>query len=566
MANKNLLKKIAPVILSATVAMTGMPSAAFAAEFSDEEVLLDGSAEDEEADVEIADTEADVAEDEADTDITIADADENADDAETAEEELSDAEDVFGAEGETEAFAEDGNAVESGFVYGTANIPYADFFYGEMNEVQQNAEMQLDAADPVTAAGYREDGMYDAVTSCTNNKSKRYATSYYTENTENGSVTLEGIRDVNIAVPTSLYKEAQEAIKEGKNCSNQLLSIIGSLQKVSETAPESGEYKVLNGDGTLTAMKTKTKELKFNSSISTSSAWGDYEVIVEFGDENPDQPTTANMMGAIFETSDGEKYAMEHSQNLWLKTGKIAFAVKDGFVEPHGNTIDAKRSQGLEGKTIKKITYLVKDDMYPFYWTSSERGIFMRYTYEFKKKAVELYRQGKWIDAPNDIINLKNFHDMIVRWHHLEESNTSDCLKHYGTNKKWSPEEKYELVARVIAGDTITSVAYTVGINSGLLAQWIRKYKIWGYNGLVGRRKGRKPKESAMKKMNINNPRKLNESEYEELIRLRAEITYIKAENEAIKKEIALREEREAALLKAKKQQSSKNSKKKDIC
>lgn len=357
MANKNLLKKIAPVILSATVAMTGMPSAAFAAEFSDEEVLLDGSAEDEEADVEIADTE----EDEADTDITIADADENADDAETAEEELFDAEDVFGTEGETEAFAEEGNAVESGFVYGTANIPYADFFYGEMNDVQQNAEIQLDAADPVTAAGYREDGMYDAVTSCTNVKSKRYETSYYTENTENGSVTLEGIKNVNIAVPTSLYNEAQTAIKEGKNCSNQLLSIIRSLQNVSETAPESGEYKVLNGDGTLTAMKTKTKELKFNSSISTSSAWGDYEVIVEFGDENPDQPTTANMMGAIFETSDGEKYAMEHSQNLWLKTGKIAFAVKDGFVEPHKNTIDAKRSQGLEGKTITKITYLVKD-------------------------------------------------------------------------------------------------------------------------------------------------------------------------------------------------------------
>lgn len=52
---------------------------------------------------------------------------------------------------------------------------------------------------------------------------------------------------------------------------------------------------------------------------------------------------------------------MEHSQNLWLRTGEIAFAVKDGFVEPHKNTIDAKRSKGLEGKTIKKITYLVKD-------------------------------------------------------------------------------------------------------------------------------------------------------------------------------------------------------------
>ena len=294
--------------------------------------------------------------------ITIADARRTQYDAETAEEELSECQtDVSGAEGETEAFAEDGNAVESGFVYGTANIPYADFFYGEMNDVQQNAEMQLDAADPVTAAGYREDGMYDAVTSCTNNKSKRYATSYYTENTENGRVTLEGIRDVNIAVPTSLYKEAQEAIKEGKNCSNQLLSIIGSLKNVSETAPESGEYKVLNGDGTLTAMTTETKTLTVDSSISTSSVWGNYQVSVEFGDKNPDQPTTANMMGVIFETSDGEKYAMEHSQNLWLRTGEIAFAVKDGFVEPHGNTIDAKRSQGLEGKTIKKITYLVKD-------------------------------------------------------------------------------------------------------------------------------------------------------------------------------------------------------------
>lgn len=359
MANKNLLKKIAPVILSATVAMTGMPSAAFAAEFSDEEVLLDGSAEDEEADVEIADTE----EDEADTDITIADADENADDAETAEEELFDAEDVFGTEGDVDAFSAEGeaDAVSGDFVYGTANVPYADFFYGEMNDVAQNATMQLDAADPVTAAGYREEGMYDAVTSCTNSKSKRYDTSYYTENTENGSVILEGIKAVNIAVPASLYNDAKKAIEEGKSCSNQLLKIVSSLENVSETAPASGEYKILNGDGTLTAMTTETKELNVESSITASSPWGNYQVSVEFGNNNPDQPTTANMMGVIFETSDGKKYGMEHSQNLWLRTGEIAFAVKDGFVEPHKNTIDSKRSAGLEGKTITKITYLVKD-------------------------------------------------------------------------------------------------------------------------------------------------------------------------------------------------------------
>ena len=59
-------------------------------------------------------------------------------------------------------------------------------------------------------------------------------------------------------------------------------------------------------------------------------------------------------------------------------------------------------------------------------------------------------------------------------------------------------------------------------------------------------------------------PRPLSESEREELIRLRAEIEYIKAENAVIKKEIALREEKEAARLKAKKQQSSKNLEQKD--
>ena len=60
-------------------------------------------------------------------------------------------------------------------------------------------------------------------------------------------------------------------------------------------------------------------------------------------------------------------------------------------------------------------------------------------------------------------------------------------------------------------------------------------------------------------------PRKLDESEYEELIRLRSENEYIKAEIEVIKKQMALRHEKWAAQLKAKKQQSSKISGEKDI-
>ena len=42
-------------------------------------------------------------------------------------------------------------------------------------------------------------------------------------------------------------------------------------------------------------------------------------------------------------------------------------------------------------------------DMYPLYWTPSRGGIIMRYTYEYKRKCVELYREGKWPETPEGV-------------------------------------------------------------------------------------------------------------------------------------------------------------------
>ena len=187
----------------------------------------------------------------------------------------------------------------------------------------------------------------------------------------------------------------------------------------------------------------------------------------------------------------------------------------------------------------------------------------MRYSYEFKRKCIELYRDGKWPETPEGIKDPDNFHTMIRRWARMEDLNGSEALKHIGTAKNWTPEEKLGLVSQVIAGRPNQTVAIEAGISDGMLYQWVRKYKVLGYNGLVNKKRGRPSGNPEMKKINFNNPRKLEESEYEELIRLRAENEYIKAENAIIKKEIALREEKEAARLKAKKQRSSKNSGKK---
>ena len=199
-------------------------------------------------------------------------------------------------------------------------------------------------------------------------------------------------------------------------------------------------------------------------------------------------------------------------------------------------------------------------DMYPQYWTPSIGGILMKYSYKFKRQCVELYRQGKWPETPKDITE-KNFHNTIRVWVRIEDKCGPEALRHKNQRKTWSAEEKYELVAKVLAGASNKETAISAGINAGLLYQWVRCYKIKGYQGLVAQRKGRPPKEPEMKKK--IEPAELTPSEREEMILLRAENERLRAEIAIVKKEIALREERCAAQLKAKKLRSSKNCVKK---
>ena len=213
---------------------------------------------------------------------------------------------------------------------------------------------------------------------------------------------------------------------------------------------------------------------------------------------------------------------------------------------------------------VEKVTVLDVYDMICTLFTgqTSKEGIFMRYSYEFKKKCVELYRQGKWADTPPGL-SKDSFRSKIRRWRRIEDLYGSEALKPKHIFKSYSPDEKLNIVSEVLAGKSYLEVSIANGVEDTMVHQWVRKYKNEGYNGLVNKQKGRKPKGS--ENMRKTNPAPLTESEREELIRLRAENEYIKAENEVIKKEIALREEKQAALLKARKQQLSRNSERKDI-
>mgnify|MGYP001301255835 CR=1 FL=1 len=281
------------------------------------------------------------------------------------ETELKEAKDILAKEAPTQAEVDEAvkhltaakNALDK-YVYGTANLSYADFYYGELNNVKEDTTLDLTSDK---AASYRVSGMYDAVSSATTKKYKSYFSNTYSEDNANGQGgSIIGIKDVNIAVPTSLYENAKKAISDNKKCSNKLLEIIGSM-KLSDTTPS--EYKILNGDGTLTAMKSEVKEdISDALTIKTQSSYGQYEVDPVTSENSPLSKLNAkdSLLGIIVEDEYGKKYGMEHLENIY-HGGKFSFAVTEGFKEKHGNTIDYKRHEALQGKTIKKVTYLVKD-------------------------------------------------------------------------------------------------------------------------------------------------------------------------------------------------------------
>ncbi|WP_456153139.1 hypothetical protein [Mogibacterium sp.] len=244
---------------------------------------------------------------------------------------------------------------DNDYIYGKINLAYADFYYGELNNLRNGIQsMDLNAEDK--AASMRAAGHYDAVTSATKVKSKRFPTTYFEEK-ENG-VEILGIKDANVAIRKSLYVEAMKAIKEGKSSNNPLLNLVKNFKANEDPAAASYEYKVLNGDGTLSA--TTTQEVldpDAKVTVETGSAWGHYLVNVD----SKKIPKVDEIEGIIVKTSDGKQYGMEHLENIWLRPNEFSFAVKKDFVEPHGNTVDYKRHEDLQGKRITQIRYLVRD-------------------------------------------------------------------------------------------------------------------------------------------------------------------------------------------------------------
>lgn len=175
----------------------------------------------------------------------------------------------------------------------------------------------------------------------------------------------------------------------------------------------------------------------------------------------------------------------------------------------------------------------------------------MKYSWEFKLECVNKYKNGEYINHPGTLNQHNNFMKHVREWSKFYDDLGVDGLKHSPINKDWTPEKRFDLVAKVLSGNSISSVARNAHINCGQLYQRVTRYNKKGMDGLQCK-KGRPSKQIVMKKKNKKS--KLSISEKEELKLLRERNEYLEMENEYLKKLDALVSKREAAEAKVKKQ------------
>ena len=175
----------------------------------------------------------------------------------------------------------------------------------------------------------------------------------------------------------------------------------------------------------------------------------------------------------------------------------------------------------------------------------------MKYSWEFKLECINKYKNSDFIILPSGLRSRKSFMTHVRTWTKTYDDLGIDGLKHSSANTGWTPEQRFELVAKVLAGNSISFVADKAHINCGLLYQWVRRYSKKGMDGLQCKI-GRPTKKIVMKKKTKKS--KLSVSEQEELKLLRERNEYLEMENEYLKKLDALVSKREATGAKAKKQ------------
>ncbi len=328
MTNKNLMKKIAPVVMSAAVAMTSMPYAVLASDFTDSEVLTDIT--------ELSAPEEFVAKD--------------------TQEEFT-----------TEEAQQDGFAAEAqqGEAYVLMNIPYDDFYKAEL----KNNDVKVDAFTSATLNKSRTAGMMNG------------NSAYHVD--PNGTDVTGVTFPVKVS-DLSLLKDQKQVTdsdsvtitvtNRGQTSSNTYTGKDSLIENASYSyyilneAPSYYKELTVNADGSysFSAMKgAQTKTVAIDATFKTETSYGDYEL--DLNNETFSElidTTTNKIYGVTVNTTDGTNYGLRHLENIWR--GSMLSWGTGYTTEVHGCPVSSAHYKSIMGKTIDSVTYYTDKGMITF--------------------------------------------------------------------------------------------------------------------------------------------------------------------------------------------------------
>ena len=327
MTNKNLIKKIAPVVMSATVAMTSMPYTALAADFTDNEAVADN-------------TEISISEEFA----------------------TEDTQEEFTADTEENAFAAE---AQQGEAYVLMNIPYDDFYKAEL----KNNDVKVDAFTSATLNKSRTFGMM-------NGNSAYHVDPNGTDVT--GVTFPVKVSDISVLKDQKQITDSDSVTitvtNRGQTSSNTYTGKDSLIENASYSyyvlneTPSYYKELTVNADGSysFSAMKgAETKTVEIKADFKTETTYGDYELDLDnetfsgIIDTNTDK-----IYGVTVNTTDGTNYGLRHLENIW-RGSMLAWGT--GYTtEVHEGPISSAHYKSIMGKTIDSVTYYTDKGLITF--------------------------------------------------------------------------------------------------------------------------------------------------------------------------------------------------------
>lgn len=204
--------------------------------------------------------------------------------------------------------------------FATTDMTWAEFYAGELGE----------------GASTLEENGYDAMTSATKQKTKRYTQCVVTED----GAQITGVARVGVGMTAKVYKKLSAEQKK------RFTFVKDSVFPAYKTLDAKGNF------GKYTAQIAKVDTVQPKILSGGTSSWGNYTLQLS------GLRLKEKVLGVVLTTQNGEKFGLKPLENIWLNAAELGFCVED-FVEPRGSHPGYRHTEGLQGKTIVNVTYIM---------------------------------------------------------------------------------------------------------------------------------------------------------------------------------------------------------------